>query len=70
MARGRTNFFRRTRRENDFAIDRRAVAIAHHRYYCRRRDRNTCADVEQEDIDYAEELAEVLNFLPPWTVGS
>lgn len=65
-AKARSNFFRRTIREPLLEIDIRAVAIAHHRYYCHDANRNDCTEIDQSDIDYAEELAEVLCFLPAW----
>ena len=64
---GRSNFFRRTIRDPLLEIDTRAVAIAHHRYYCHGPDRENCTEIDQDDIDYAEEMVEVLNHLPPWS---
>jgi hypothetical protein len=51
-------------------IDQLAVAIAHHRTYhadsfCMY-DAETCTQIEEVDIEYAMELAEVLEQLPAW----
>lgn len=59
-------FLRRPKHRGVLAIDVRAVAIAHHRYYCHRPDRATCTEVDEQDIDYAVELIEVLDHLPAW----
>lgn len=64
---GRSNFYRRQTRHHLLEIDIRAVAIAHHRYHgCYCPDPQTCTEVDQDDIDYAEKLTEVLCHLPPW----
>jgi hypothetical protein len=53
------------------AVDKRAVAIAHHRRYhddsfCMNRDAAHCENIDGTDREYAEELEEVLAYLPDW----
>lgn len=61
-----TEFLRRPKHLNPIAIDVRALAIAHHRYYCHQPDRLTCTDADQDDVGYAVELLEILEHLPDW----
>lgn len=54
------------------AVDKIAVAIAHHRRFhadsfCMNRDPESCENIDDTDREYAQELEEVLAYLPDWT---
>lgn len=54
------------------AVDKTAVAIAHHRRhhvtsFCMNPKPESCVWVDDTDIEYAEEMEQVLAFLPDWT---
>lgn len=49
-------------------IDRDAIALAYHRYYCREANRATCPEFDEDDCGYADELAEVLAWVPSGTI--
>jgi hypothetical protein len=59
-----TEFLRRPKRIPLLEIDVQAVALAHHRYFCQRPDREVCDQVDQDDLDYAEQMAEIMAMLP------
>lgn len=53
-------------------VDLIAVAIAHHRRFhedsfCMNRDPENCENADDSDREYAEEMQDVLAFLPDWT---
>lgn len=61
-------FIRRPKHPLPPQIDVQAVAVAHHRYFCRGDDPDNCTQVDQDDLDYAEQLSEILDHLPPVSI--
>lgn len=59
------HFLRRPKHIPFIEVDKLAVALAHHRVHCHA----TCTQIESNDIEYADELVNVLDHLPDWPDG-
>ncbi len=74
MNAARATYYTELRRPDhipDMDVDKKAVAIAHHRRYhadsfCMNQDPEHCKNVDDTDREFADEMADVLRWLPDW----